>query len=778
MTETDPVAVPMPALDAPNPDSGAPSHALDDHMPAGLAARVRRKRTKKACARCRLRKCRECVFEQPVHKRSSARPTLATEASPTLAHELEIVTSHPSPKVLVRDSPSTATVDPQDTPQQPPIPTNPDSIDELYNSVDFLLEVNDSEFAGLDDFFAQDDLDQNGVKESGMAVHIANPEPPQNNLASTRKYPSRSMPFILFSCYRFVEPGLMHELSSDDAAFLEQRGCFHLPSRPALDEFVRQYFAHFHPILPLLNESAFWRMYSSQDRSAAPHNRMPLFVLQSMLFVSCPFVPAQILRNLGFVTVQAARTEFYSRAKTLFDFNLHKDNISNAQGALMLTYHFPTTTDTVNTYWLISAIHFARSARADEYYTVNFCAQERQILKRLWWCCIVRDRVMSLSLRRPLNIRPDDFDFTQPGLEESDFLNEFRGSNVYDISTKRLLVRIIASLCELAVVLSGVLTILHPMGKSSAFAPKKTEKDVKSHLELLDLWYRKSRGLLQTSAPKANVNASPILFTKMIHIYYQYETSQIHHVSFTYKDSTAKMSICHHMMLLSITDYENPADAELRRLQSRSALETSLQGIANDLKELDQLGLIVYLPNTFVAFLAFPFTWNILEAKVLSAGAQSEDSQRNLTAYTSVMKRFRNMYESTESTLQSIEKTVIFIKANESLKPSTQATDIRKSFLSKSALSENARSNPTQRSRDAWADLLVGNPHTYLRIALTVDYSLTHGQCPSEGDIPQVLQSLDLNELLPDGDAIGDAISFASNSYALNAGDAMAPWVE
>ncbi|KAK7429093.1 hypothetical protein QQZ08_004308 [Neonectria magnoliae] len=527
------------------------------------------------------------------------------------------------------------------------------------------------------DFFSDGNSDQNQVGKSDTLINTIATPPLQSSLASTHTYPSRPMSFILFSCYRFIEPGLMHELPSEDAAFLEQRGCFHVPPRPALDEF---------------------------------------------------FVPAQILRNLGFATVQAARNVFYSRAKTLFDFNLHKDDISNAQGALMLTYYSPTTTDTVNTHWLISAIHFARSARADEYHIASFCAQERQILKRLWWCCIVRDRVMSLSFRRPLNIRPDDFDFTQPGLEENDFLNEFRGPNVYEISTKKLLVRIIASLCELAVVLNGVLTILYPMGKSSALVPKRSEQDVKSHLELLNMWHQRIKGL------------------------------------------TAKTSICHHMMLLSMTDYENPAEAEQRRLQSRSELEISLQGIADGLKELDTLGLIDYLPNTFVAFLAFPFTWNILEAKVLTTGGYSEDAQRNLTAYTSVMRRFRSLYESTESTLQSIEKTVTFIKANETFAPSTLTTGFRNSYVAHPLLSETVRRpKATQRPRDAWVDLLLGNPHTYLRIALTVDYSLTHGQFPSENDIPRVLQSLDLNELLPDGDEMGEAIDFAPDGFIFDA---------
>lgn len=79
----------------------------------------------------------------------------------------------------------------------------------------------------------------------------------------------------------------------------------------------------------------------------------------------------------------------------------------------MLTYYAPTTNDRTSTYWLSTAINYARNAGADQYRTTNDILHENKgALKRLWWCCIIRAKILALGLRRPPHIRLMDFDFT------------------------------------------------------------------------------------------------------------------------------------------------------------------------------------------------------------------------------------------------------------------------------------------------------------------------------------------------------------------------------
>lgn len=52
-----------------------------------------------------------------------------------------------------------------------------------------------------------------------------------------------------------------------------------------MDQIVRQYFLHVHPLLPILNEGDFWEMY--YNKRSGESMSMSLLVFQAMMFVSC-----------------------------------------------------------------------------------------------------------------------------------------------------------------------------------------------------------------------------------------------------------------------------------------------------------------------------------------------------------------------------------------------------------------------------------------------------------------------------------------------------------
>lgn len=91
--------------------------------------------------------------------------------------------------------------------------------------------------------------------------------------------------YITYSYYNFLSISNLY-IPPQDFQFLELRGCLRVPVRPILDEFVRQYFLHIHPMLPILDEGGFWDMYL--QRSDALHNvNISLLVFQTMLFNCC-----------------------------------------------------------------------------------------------------------------------------------------------------------------------------------------------------------------------------------------------------------------------------------------------------------------------------------------------------------------------------------------------------------------------------------------------------------------------------------------------------------
>lgn len=93
--------------------------------------------------------------------------------------------------------------------------------------------------------------------------------------------------YITASYYPFISMGAISSILPQDLQFLESQCCIHVPTRPIMDELMRQYFLHLHPMLPIINEASFWNIYSSDAGDYALDDRIPLIVLQAMLFACC-----------------------------------------------------------------------------------------------------------------------------------------------------------------------------------------------------------------------------------------------------------------------------------------------------------------------------------------------------------------------------------------------------------------------------------------------------------------------------------------------------------
>ncbi|KAL7942524.1 hypothetical protein V8C42DRAFT_331252 [Trichoderma barbatum] len=536
--------------------------------------------------------------------------------------------------------------------------------------------------------------------------------------------PTRSVPY---SNYNFVDAGFLNQLSHTDVKYLTEKGCLSLPSEPLLEEFFHQYFSHIHPIIPLLSEAEFW----------AVDARIPLLLIRAILFISSPYVSASTLLSLGYSSVQTAHTELYTIAKTLMQFDIHRNNVVNAQVAVMLTYHSPAPSDTTNTYWMVNAVHYARCARADQYHVLNDDNPTKLILKRLWWACILRDRVMSLSLRRPLNIGCDEFDFSLPGLSLADFSDELGVSTVYDRPTRQILAHMMSAFCELIIPLNKALTILYPAAglknvTSEADIRKESDACVET-LQLLDVWYRKTQERFEISTPSIGVHKSLTMFTKMTFIYYY----------------SARASLCYHMMLLSVSNPSHASDAQKNDLQIQAEMDSALKGITGMFMHLARLGLVQYLPNTFVTFSAIPLIWQVLDAKMLNTGVLAADNKRDLMVYTNVMNKFRSQHENANNVLKFIKQIIAHIQTTESVEI-TQQEQLTETCFPPELLSSFAQGGNMQEKdaepKNKWAKLFAGKPRTYLRIALTIQHSLSSGHFPSEEDFPKALQMVKFAE--------------------------------
>lgn len=132
------------------------------------------------------------------------------------------------------------------------------------------------------------DIRANSSKDEDYLSFLSQQSPITPVTGSFRPF-SQDLTFnttVTFSYYPFLKLGTLTKLHPDDVRYLEMKGCLHVPSRPNLDQFIRQYFLHVHPCMPILDEGDFWDMYSSVRDEKNKTFGIPLVVFQAMLFTA------------------------------------------------------------------------------------------------------------------------------------------------------------------------------------------------------------------------------------------------------------------------------------------------------------------------------------------------------------------------------------------------------------------------------------------------------------------------------------------------------------
>lgn len=128
-------------------------------------------------------------------------------------------------------------------------------------------------------------------------------------------------------------------------------------------------------------------------------------------------------------------------------------------------------------------------------------------------------------MRRPVFITDAHFDFSSSPLNAKDLENEIGHSKVYDPETKRSLAELIATLCELAIVLTGIIMILTPIDEIP-IAPLSEAELSRSWMLIqrgrsdLSHWYDNANVRFPTPAGLGDTHESVILYTNLMYLYY------------------------------------------------------------------------------------------------------------------------------------------------------------------------------------------------------------------------------------------------------------------
>ncbi|KAL4978551.1 hypothetical protein BDW66DRAFT_158068 [Aspergillus desertorum] len=212
---------------------------------------------------------------------------------------------------------------------------------------------------------------------------------------------------------------------------------------------LKHYFLYVHPFLPVIDEAVFWTKYRSLDSRVG---KISTLLFPTILFAASP--------------MQADPT---APPRT----GIEKDRLVISQACLLLTWYSTDAERSTNSRWLRIAIRYAKKEQAHLYHELPQSRPGRKVsdLKRLWWCCMIRDRIISLGMRRPIQITPDEFDLQlQEGLSFQDLEEECLNSEVYTPETKISLCGVLASLCHFVAAVPDVIMLVYPTPQNMPFS--------------------------------------------------------------------------------------------------------------------------------------------------------------------------------------------------------------------------------------------------------------------------------------------------------------------
>ena len=208
------------------------------------------------------------------------------------------------------------------------------------------------------------------------------------------------------------------KIGPDEAQYLQSKGALSIPDRELRTALLQSYVDFVYPFMPTIDLNDFLGILEHEDGA---FGKVSLLVFQAVMFAGCASVDMSYLKRAGFDRRQDARKAFYQKAKLLYDFDCEDDRIDLLQALLIMTYWYESPNDQKDTWhWMGIAISVATSIGLNrDPSRAPLDKQRRCLWKRLWWSCVIRDRLIAIGMRRPLRIKSSEHNV--PMLTVEDF---------------------------------------------------------------------------------------------------------------------------------------------------------------------------------------------------------------------------------------------------------------------------------------------------------------------------------------------------------------------
>ncbi|KAI9763514.1 MAG: hypothetical protein M1840_000467 [Geoglossum simile] len=425
-------------------------------------------------------------------------------------------------------------------------------------------------------------------------------------------------------------PTIHPPMSNEDLYYLQSKGAFDLPERSTQEELVFLYFSFVHPFLPLLDEPDFWNDYGKNLESN--FSSFSLVVYQSMLFAA---------------------------SSLLYDLDYERDDIRLIQAGLLLSFWMPLPNERrINTFLLAGAIILAKNANLHrDPAGAGKTRKERTLSRRIWWCCILRDRSIALALRHQHLINHEDYDVQQLTLD--DFEDEFHQSRVYGPYAKYLLARLCISMSRLGMIATKLVTMKSfprqtqaVPGSNAPTAVALNEHDaIASVLSVealnmeLRIWFRSlSDEEMHLPCKEPGHSTAIVLHRKYLEMVYCGVMIALHQVP---------------VALFNAGQASWSKGLKEQMDDFRQRVRTAASTISGILEEIGNLGMLLYLPVAATAFISSAAVVHLIDVKTSPISANA-DSRRRLRVCTQALEILQERYVGVDFVNHVLNATVEF----------------------------------------------------------------------------------------------------------------------
>lgn len=164
------------------------------------------------------------------------------------------------------------------------------------------------------------------------------------------------------------------------------------------DYLINLFFDTVHILLPVINRIEFLKWYHDKDKKTDDIFRK--LIMQTIIFSALAHVSQEFIENLGFKSLPEVQDVLFNEVYSIYGqvTQISEGRIELAQTALLLSYWSPyDESKPVNTFWCDEAIKHATVGKLYQ----GLTSYDRVV----WWCCIVRNRILSLGLRRTRHLK-------------------------------------------------------------------------------------------------------------------------------------------------------------------------------------------------------------------------------------------------------------------------------------------------------------------------------------------------------------------------------------